>query len=69
MKFNWVDGFTVNVREDDNTVVISANNEGLFSLANHLISLACKESGDHIHLDQYNSLEDGSLELIIEKTE
>ena len=69
MKFNWVDGFTVNVREDDNTVVISANKEGLLSLANHLITLAVKEPGCHFHLDQYNSLEDGSLELIIEKTE
>ena len=69
MKFNWVDGFTVNVREDDNAVVISANKEGLLSLANHLITLAVKEPGSHFHLDQYNSLEDGSLELIIEKTE
>lgn len=69
MKFNWVDGFTISVREEDGTAVISANKEGLLSLANHLINLASQETGSHFHLDQYNSLEEGSLELIIEKTE
>jgi hypothetical protein len=31
MTFNWIDGFTINVAIDGNTVVISANKEGLLS--------------------------------------
>ena len=66
MEFNWTDGFTISVRAEDNAVIISANKEGLLSLASHLTALANEKSG-HFHLDQYNSLEEGSLELIIEK--
>ena len=70
MEINWEDGFTVKVRvEDGDTVVISANKEGLLSLARQLTDLANEETGCHIHYDAYNSLEDGSSELIIEKTE
>lgn len=70
MEINWEDGFTVKVRvEDGGNVVISANKEGLLSLAGQLTDLANEETGCHIHYDAYNSLEDGSSELIIEKTE
>ena len=71
MELNWIDGFTITVRiQPDNAVLLSANKEGLLSLANHMIALAeSKTPCDHIHLDQYNSLEDGSTELIIEKVE
>ncbi|MGX8704644.1 MAG: Imm32 family immunity protein [bacterium] len=48
---------------------MSANREGLLSLANQLSALAEEAPGSHIHFDQYNSLEDGSVELIIEKTD
>ena len=47
--------------------MISANREGLLSLANHLKKLADEVSGSHIHLDVFNSLEEGSAELILEK--
>ena len=68
MQFNWEDGFEISVRvEDDGSVVISANEEGLRSLADHLNALADEASGDHFHLDEYNSLEEGSAELIVEK--
>ena len=67
MIFNWIDGFEITVRIDNGTAVISANREGLISLANHLKSLAEEPSGSHIHLDVYNSLEEGSSELIFEK--
>ena len=40
MELNWIDGFEINVRIDNDTAVISANREGLLSLANHLKSLA-----------------------------
>ena len=66
MELNWVDGFEINVRIENGAAVISANREGLLSLANHLKSLAEEPPGSHIHLDTYNSLEEGSLELIFE---
>ena len=66
MELNWVDGFEINVRIENGAAVISANREGLLSLANHLKSLAEDPPGSHIHLDGYNSLEEGSLELIFE---
>ncbi|MCR5068178.1 MAG: hypothetical protein K6A14_08990 [Erysipelotrichaceae bacterium] len=66
MKFNWVDGFEINVKTDGKEVCISANKEGLLSLANHLINLAWQSDG-HFHLDEGNSLEEGSAELIVEK--
>ena len=67
MNIEWEDGFTIKVKVEENTVVISANKEGLLSLARHLTDLADAEVGSHIHYDEYNSLEEGSSELIIEK--
>ncbi|MBR5061064.1 MAG: hypothetical protein IKX24_02880 [Prevotella sp.] len=67
MKMIWEDGFTIKVRGEEKEVVISANKEGLISLANQLNALANESIGSHIHYDEYNSLEDGSSELIIER--
>ena len=67
MEMKWEDGFTIKVSVGKNEVVISANKEGLLSLASQLESLAKEEPGCHCHYDEYNSLEDGSSELIIEK--
>lgn len=64
---DWVDGFTINTRIDADTMTISANREGLLSLANFLIELAEEAPGSHIHLDADNSLEEGSMELIVER--
>jgi hypothetical protein len=66
MILNWIDGFEISVRIENGAAVISANREGLLSLANHLKSLAEEPLGTHIHLDAYNSLEEGSSELIFE---
>jgi len=66
MELNWVDGFEINVRIENGAAVISANREGLLSLANHFKSLAEESPGTHIHLDANNSLEDGSSELILQ---
>lgn len=64
----WEDGFMIAVKVGHNTVTISANKEGLLSMANHLIALAKDNaSGAHFHLDEHNSLEENSSELIIEK--
>ena len=65
----WEDGFIIAVKAKQNAVIISANKEGLLSLANHLTSLAQDNApGAHFHLDEHNSLEENSTELIVEKT-
>ncbi len=69
LRLDWVDGFSVSVRMDPDGAVISANREGLLSLAGHLAALAKEAPGSHLHLDACNALEDGSSPLIIEKTE
>lgn len=65
----WGDGYMIKVASEHKEVVISANREGLISMANHLLNLAQVDvpCGTHIHLDEYNALEDGSIDLIIEK--
>lgn len=67
MEVNWVDGFEIRVTVDSGTAVISANREGLLSLAEQLAALADGQPGDHIHYDDHTSLEEGSAELIVEK--
>ena len=69
MELKWADDFMVRVSAENGQVLISANKEGLLSLAGHLTALAEEAPGSHIHLDQYNSLEDGSVDLIIELKE
>ena len=69
IQFNWEKNFAIKVKNEGDEVIISANNEGLLSLARHLLTLAQNEVpvGTHIHLDEYNSLEEGSIDLIVEK--
>ena len=68
MNIEWVGNFKIEVGLDiDNAVVISANRDGLLSLARQLTALADESVGSHIHYDDYTSLEDGSIEMIIQK--
>ena len=68
MEMIWEDGFSIAVKVECNAVTIAANKEGLLSLANHLTSLAQDNAPSaHFHLDEHNSLEENSVELIIEK--
>ena len=67
MDISWENGFSIKVKVESGTVTISANKEGLISLAKQLNTLAEAVPGDHIHYDEYNSLEDGSAEMIIGK--
>ena len=68
MEIKWIDGFVIKTSVSaEHSVVIAANKEGLLSLAKQLNDLANENIGSHIHYDEYNSLEDGSCELIIEK--
>ncbi|MBR6426195.1 MAG: hypothetical protein IKH65_02110 [Clostridia bacterium] len=68
MNIEWVDGFEIKAVSQNGEIVISANREGLLSLAKHLTALADAEPGNHIHYDVFNSLENGSSGLIIVKT-
>ncbi len=69
MTINWVDGSEIRVSVEHGEAVISANKEGLLSLAQQLTALAEETAGSHIHYDDYNSLEERSAELTIEKLE
>ncbi|MBR0105805.1 MAG: hypothetical protein IJM13_01150 [Lachnospiraceae bacterium] len=69
MKTEWVDGSEIRVKVVGHTTVISANREGMVSLAKQLLTLADGVPGDHIHYDEYNSLESGSSEMIIERVQ
>jgi hypothetical protein len=66
----WDTGFEITVRVVNEAVVVSANPAGLRSLARHLLLLAQETTpvGQHIHLDDLNSLEDGSSEIVLERT-
>lgn len=68
-KFEWEQGFEIESKLMNSEILISANKAGLISLAKHLLELAQDEirPGYHLHLDENNSLEDGSLSIIIQK--
>ncbi len=66
MKIEWIDGSGIKTAIENKEIVISANREGLLSLAKQLTALADGVPGDHIHYDAYNSLEEGSAEMTIE---
>ena len=49
MDIEWVDGFKIRVKVDHGAVVITANREGMLSLAKQLTALAEAAPGQHIH--------------------
>lgn len=65
---NWENDFSIKVFWG-NEILIKANCAGLTSLARHLLTLAQEgvPNGSHIHLDEYNSLEENSVGLIVER--
>lgn len=69
--WNWYDNakVSVNIDFDEKSCLISWNQEGLLSLAQHLVSLAQDgaPTWTHFHLDDFSSLEKGSNEIIFEK--
>ena len=67
MMIEWIDGFEIKAGIENNEILLSANREGLLSLAKHLMVLADGEPRDHIHYDEHNAFEEGSAELIIER--
>lgn len=71
LEFVWENDYKIRTSAPFHTLTIEANRDGLISLARHLLLLAQDDvpDGAHFHLDEYNSLEDGSLELIVAKNE
>ncbi|MGQ7856428.1 Imm32 family immunity protein [Pedobacter sp. WC2501] len=69
LQSSWVNGFILKTDIIENQIQIQANKAGLISLAKQLLSLAQDETpiGCHYHLDDYDSLEADSIELIISK--
>lgn len=69
IEYNWENGFDIETNIDAGIIKITANKEGLISLANHLLNLSQDDIplGYHLHFDEHNALEEGSIELIIEK--
>ncbi|GCE18691.1 hypothetical protein KDK_24910 [Dictyobacter kobayashii] len=70
LKLDWEDQFTIQAKiTGAYSVVIKADKGGLISLARHLLTLAQDNvpAGCHVHLDESNSLEEGSCEIILER--
>ena len=68
MQIRWVDGAEIRVTIENGAVTMKANKEGLLSLATQLVMMAAEAPGTHIHYDDHNSLDEGSAEMIIEKS-
>ena len=71
VELEWNDNYKIKTSLPNDAITIEANRDGLLSLARHLLLLAQEEvpNGSHFHLDEFNSLEDSSVELIISKNE
>ena len=69
IRLKWEDGATLSVQVSGQEVLVAGNKEGLRSLANHLLNLSQEAvpAGSHVHFDEYNSLESGSAELIVQR--
>ena len=69
MRIEWEPNFSIRVGVQGGEATLSANRDGLLSLSRLFADLAEAPPGSHIHLDAYNSLEEGSAELIVERLE
>lgn len=65
MAINWIEGFTLRVRIKKRYGDYFRQQRGI---AVHLTALAKEPPGSHLHLDKFNSLEENSATLIVEKT-
>ncbi|MFE6850335.1 hypothetical protein ACFVDH_06050 [Streptomyces sp. NPDC057674] len=69
--FAWDEDARIEVRGLGGEVVIEANAAGLRTLAGHLLVLAGDgvPDGAHLHLEDSNGLEEGSISLVLERNE
>ncbi|MEU6166397.1 Imm32 family immunity protein [Streptomyces tanashiensis] len=71
LRFTWDADARIEVRNLGSEVVIEANAAGLRTLAGHLLVLAGEgvPDGAHLHLEDSNGLEDGSVALVLERSD
>ncbi|MFL9684012.1 hypothetical protein [Streptomyces sp. KL110A] len=69
--FAWDEDARIEVRDLGGEVVIEANAAGLRTLAGHLSVLAGDgvPDGAHLHLEDSNGLEEGSVSLVLERSD
>ncbi|MET9346799.1 Imm32 family immunity protein [Streptomyces termitum] len=69
--FVWDEDARIEVRGLGSEVVIEANAAGLRTLAGHLLVLAGDgvPDGAHLHLEDGNGLEEGSVGLVLERSD
>ncbi|WP_411973244.1 hypothetical protein ACLCDV_06880 [Sphingobacterium sp. Lzh-3] len=69
LQSSWEEGFEIATKIIADEIVITANRQGLISLAKQLLILAQDDVpiGAHVHLDEINSLEMESVPLILQK--
>ncbi|MEU8674287.1 hypothetical protein [Streptomyces sp. NPDC048560] len=69
--FTWDEDARIEVRNLGGEVVIEANAAGLRTLASHLLTLARDgvPDGSHLHLEDSNGLEGGSVGLVLERSD
>lgn len=69
LRFEWEDNPIISTSFQNNEIIITANKDGLISLARHLLTLAQDQvpEGHHMHLDEYAGLENESIALTVEK--
>ncbi|MGW2062575.1 Imm32 family immunity protein [Streptomyces sp. NPDC001937] len=69
--FTWDEDARIEVRNLGGEVVIEANAAGLRTLAGHLLTLAqdAVPDGSHLHLEDSNGLADGSVGLVLERSD
>ncbi|MFJ7292811.1 Imm32 family immunity protein [Streptomyces collinus] len=67
--FAWEEGARIEVRNLGGEIVVEANAAGLKTLAGHLLTLAQDGTpdGTHLHLEEGNGLEAGSVGLVLER--
>ncbi|MFE6482209.1 hypothetical protein ACFVGN_04590 [Streptomyces sp. NPDC057757] len=68
--FTWEEGARIEVRNLGGEIVIEANAAGLKTLAGHFLALAEEGTPDgaHLHLEEHNGLEAGSVGLVLERS-
>ncbi|MEH0544950.1 hypothetical protein QA802_18225 [Streptomyces sp. B21-105] len=69
--FTWEEGSRIEVRNLGGEIVIEANAAGLKTLAGHLLTLAQDSTPDgaHLHLEENHGLEEGSVGLVLERSD
>ncbi|MFI0927122.1 hypothetical protein ACH4TP_24775 [Streptomyces sp. NPDC021012] len=69
--FAWDADARIEVRDLGGEVVIEANMAGLRTLSRHLLVLAGDgvPDGAHLHLEDSNGLEEGSVSLVLERSD